>query len=65
MPFNDKPFLFGCCTSNREHVRIEIEADNLSLRPKILSAAPRDDTYPTSHVQDTLAGVQVRGLNYI
>jgi hypothetical protein len=63
MPFDCKPLALGRRAGDCEHVRIEIETDDLSIRFNMYSDAPGDDSSPARHVQNTLAGLRVRRLN--
>jgi hypothetical protein len=65
MPFYSKSLPLSCRARYCEHVRIEIEASDLSIQFNVYSDTPGDDTCPARHVQDAFAGLRVRGLNQI
>ncbi len=64
-PLDRKTLPLGHCTSHTEHVWIEVEADDHSMRSNVWSNVPGDDTCPARHIQDVLARLRIRRLNQV
>src|SRR5262245_979371 len=64
-PFNRETLPLGCCASHAEHVWIEIEAYDHSLRPNMWNDVPGDDTRPAPHIQDMLTRLHIRRPNQV
>jgi len=62
-PFNRQALLFRRCASRAEHMWIEIEAGDFSLRPDAPCDVPGDDPRPARHIQDMLARLHIRNLD--
>jgi hypothetical protein len=59
-PFNRETLPLRRCTSHAEHVWIEIEASDHSLRPNTWSDAPGDNPCPARYIQDMLTRLHIR-----
>jgi hypothetical protein len=64
-PCNRETFSLGGCATHAEHVWIEVKADDCSPRSNAWYDVSGDDTCPTGHVEDTLAGLHIRRLDQV
>ncbi len=64
-PFDGQTQPFVRCTSHREHVWIEIEADDPPTQTDTWSNAPGDNARSAGYIQDALTRLRIRRLNQV